>query len=301
MSIRRLGVAALAAVSLVAGASTVGASPSRPKVHPAAVVNRALRVLVTNDDGVAAPGIDRVVERLRALPNVSVTVIAPATNQSGTGDKTTTTPLTVTNATTASGYPARAVNGYPADTVLLGVLKLLPERPDLVVSGINLGQNIADAVDISGTVGAARAAARLGIPAFAVSQGLAGTMDYDLAARFTAFLVGISRQSLLDGTAPVELWNLNVPSCSTGSVRGLAIVPVGRAARITGYTSGAANTYTATVAQRNLFASDCTSTKTSFTDDIDAMNNGYASLTQLDIDGTADATGTKSALVALGG
>jgi 5'-nucleotidase len=288
MRFRRLVATVAASTSLVAGAVVGLGSSSGATPRAAVVAERPLRILVTNDDGVAAAGIDRLVERLRALPNVEVSVIAPATNQSGAGEKTTATALTVANTTTASGYPARSVNGFPADTVLVGVLALLPQRPDIVVSGINIGQNIGEAIDISGTVGAARAAGRLGIPSIAVSQGLGAAADFDLAARLTTYFVALARADLIAGRAPVELWNLNLPTCATGSVRGLALVPSGRAVRTTGYTTNTAGQYTAVRETRDLFSSNCTSTKTTFVDDVDAMMNGFASLTELDIDGTAD-------------
>ena len=269
--------------------------------RPAATATRPLRILVTNDDGVGAPGIDALVERLRQMSNTEVTVIAPATNQSGSGEKSTTTPLTVTNATTAHGYPARAVNGYPVDAVLLGVLKLLPARPDLVVSGINLGQNIGEFVDISGTVGAARASGASRHPGTRGEPGLRRHHRLRAGGAAHRVLGPDLTASLLSGHPPVELWNLNLPSCATGSVRGLAIVPLGRSSRVTGYSTTATGTYQATVEQRNPFASDCTSTKTALVDDIDAMSNGFISLTQLDIDGTADRDPASSALGAIAG
>jgi 5'/3'-nucleotidase len=76
-----------------------------------------LRVLVTNDDGVGAAGIDALVEALQTL-ELDITVVAPATEQSGQGGKVTDGPLTVTDTTTASGFPAKAVAGFPADTVI---------------------------------------------------------------------------------------------------------------------------------------------------------------------------------------
>jgi 5'-nucleotidase len=226
-----------------------------------------------------------VVEALRKLPNVQVTVIAPATNQSGTGDRFTTTPITTTRATTLSGYAATAVNGFPADTVFLGLRKLLKQRPHLVVSGINQGQNIGELASISGTVGAARAAARLGVPAVAVSQGLATPIDYQYAARLTANLVRLTRTLLLKKSPPT-LTNINVPTCPT--VRGARIVPLGLSTKITAYDQTAPNTFAPVVERRNIFTVNCASTKTRVVDDIDAFTNGFASVTKLDIDGTAD-------------
>ena len=105
-------------------------------------------MLVTNDDGVKAPGIDVLVEALRKLPNVRVTVVAPAENQSGDGRPATPDPasLTTSKTTTASGYPAVAVNGFPADTVLWALGGGVKQRPDLVVSGINSAENVGASV-----------------------------------------------------------------------------------------------------------------------------------------------------------
>jgi 5'-nucleotidase len=127
------------------------------------------RVLVGNDDGVGAAGLSELVKVLTADSSLEVSVFAPATNQSGTGDRFTTGPLSVMSAQTADGYPAVAVEGFPADGILFGLLQGLPRKPDLVITGINQGQNIGDLVNLSGTVGAALTAARLGVPAFAVS------------------------------------------------------------------------------------------------------------------------------------
>ena len=80
-----------------------------------------LRILVSNDDGFDALGIDAVVEALRALPGVTVTVVAPATNQSGTGEQITDGPLTATSEQTLSGYPATAVQGFPADSIIYAI------------------------------------------------------------------------------------------------------------------------------------------------------------------------------------
>ena len=154
-------------------------------VSPAASAKSApkpLTILVTNDDGYNAPGIDTVVQALRKLPRVTVKVVAPATNQSGTGSKTTAGTLTTMKVKTLSGYPAIAVQGYPADTIraALGQLHL---HPNLVVSGVNFGQNLGPVLDASGTVGAARAAAARGIPAVASSQGLGNPVAFPVTAQ----------------------------------------------------------------------------------------------------------------------
>ena len=272
-------------VIAVAGAATAS-TPTAIAASPAtSAPARALEVLVTNDDGVGAGGIDAVVEALRLVPNVNVTVVAPATNQSGTGDAYTTSPLTIAATTTASGYPATSVSGKPADTVFYAV-KQLGLRPDVVVSGVNFGQNIADFVTVSGTVGAARTAGRLGIPSIAVSAGLSGNVDFQTPASITAVFVMFFRSYyLLPQTgATAKIFNLNTPACATGSLRGLAFVPIGRAETVTGYQDLGGGSVQATTTARNILDADCTSTKTTFTDDLDAMNNGFASVTLMNPD-----------------
>ena len=123
-------------------------APCYTSTHP-----NPLEVLVSNDDGFDAAGIDAVVEALRVLPGVHVTVSAPATNQSGAGSKFTNGSVTETDVTTASGYPAWSVAGFPVDAVRYA-LRTRHLNPDLVVSGSNFGQNIGVAVPLSGTVGA---------------------------------------------------------------------------------------------------------------------------------------------------
>src|SRR3954464_9874399 len=154
----RIGAGGAVALLLLAGCGSSSSKASDSTSAPAGGATattavQPLKVLVTNDDGYAAVGIDAVVEGLRALPDTEVTVVAPLANQSGTGGKTTDGPLTVTDVKTASGYPAKAVDGFPADTIIWAIDQHgIDFTPDLVVSGINFGQNIGPAVDISGTV-----------------------------------------------------------------------------------------------------------------------------------------------------
>jgi len=235
----------------------------------AAGTTGTLTIMVTNDDGVTAPGIDAVVQGLRTLPHTEVTVVAPATNQSGTGGKTTTGTLTTAAATTASGYPATAVQGYPADTVIWAVSDHgLSFRPDLVVSGINFGQNIGPLAALSGTVGAAREAVTLGIPALAASQGVdnGASPDFAEAVPLVEHWVTQHRAALLDhasGAVPLQA-NLNVPTCTPHPVRG----PATTVMAATGDASA-----TTTV--------DCTSTSTAYTNDLEAFEIGFATLTPL--------------------
>ena len=161
-----------------------------------------LQILVTNDDGVGAPGINATVRALTALTDTKVTVVAPLTNQSGTGAKVTAGTLTVTNATTAR-VSGRAVAGYPADTIIWAIDDHgISQRPNLVVSGINFGQKNGPLATLSGTVGAAQTALARGIPAFAVSQGIDNgqSPNFSQGARYLVAWVQSHRKVLLTTT-----------------------------------------------------------------------------------------------------
>ena len=228
---------------------------------------RTIEILVTNDDGVDAAGIDAVVEGLRALPGVRVTVVAPATNQSGKGSSVTDGALTVTDGRTKSGFEAKAVAGTPADTIIWAIdQKGISFTPDLVISGINAGANMGPAVELSGTVGAARAAVQRGIPALAASQGpLTAPFDFPSGVKQVIEWFEANRAAIADGSMQrTTVSNLNIPTCPTGSPRGQKVAPL--ATTTDGYTS----------------APDCTSTATADSaDDIAAYLVGFAPLTQV--------------------
>ncbi len=171
--------------------------------------------------------------------------------------------MTATQQETTSGYQATAVDGFPADAVAYGLSQVLSEPPDLVVAGINQGQNLGPLAAISGTVGAAKAAAAAGIPALAASQGLADMPDYQSAAGLVVDWVTAKRDALIAGTAAADIVSLNVPTCPTGAVRGLKQMPLG-----------------ATAASLAI-PSDCTSTATTFADDGEAFAAGFATATEL--------------------
>ncbi len=259
MSRHRLAISLLATVTVVGLVATpVGAATSAKKKGVA-----PLRVLVTNDDGVGAPGIDALVEGLRTLPKVKITVVAPDKNNSGIGDKVSTTPVTATDATTISGYDAVAVNGTPADSVIYA-LDDLGLKPQVVVSGNNNGQNLSAAVDTSGTVGAAKTAARAGIPALAVSQGIGDPSDFPAGVKFAINWVKQHRKAIAKGKLAATVANLNVPTCVTGAVRGL-LEDLPAAPTLDNSVLGAEDV-------------NCTSTLQDFANDIEAFNNGFATL-----------------------
>ncbi len=271
---RIVAAVAVLTTTLVAGCSSSSeSSGSGASTSTTTATAEVLQILVVNDDGYSSDGLDTVVEALRKLPDVKITVSAPAENQSGTGAKTTPGGVTATRQQTKSGYAATSVNGFPADAVTYGLEQLLTEKPDLVVAGINQGQNLGPIASISGTVGAAKTAVAAGIPAFAASQGLGDGIEYATAAGYVVDWVTAHRAGLLDGTAAKVVVNLNVPTCPAGSVRGLKQEPLS--------TSG----------NGLVPATNCESTATEFTGDVEAFLAGFATATELD---AAGATVTSS-------
>lgn len=270
-----VGVGSAVLIGVLAGCSgSDGSNRSGSSSPSTTTAARELTILVTNDDGYSADGINTVVEALRKLPNVTITVVAPATNQSGTGSKTTPPPLHATQQTTKGGYPATAVEGFPADTITYALANVLPQHPDVVVSGINQGQNLGPIAAISGTVGAAKAAAAAGIPALAASQGLGDPLDYSSAAALVVDWVRARRDALAGGKAAKVVVNLNVPTCPTGKLRGLKQEPLSTTA--TGIAP----------------PPDCASTATVFSDDVEAFLAGFASVTELTPTGETVTTST---------
>lgn len=208
-------------ISFVPVLAAIGALAVLPAAAPAAKP-KPIKVLVSNDDGVKGEGINALVSALRKEKGVTITVVAPLTNQSGTGGKTTSGPLTATQTTLLSGFPATAVDGYPADSVNYALDNVLTgsKKPNLVMAGINFGANVGPFVPISGTVGAARAGAARGIPALASSQGAASPMGWPAGVKQTIAWFRENRSKLKKGT----VWNLNIPSCGKGKVRGMVKV-----------------------------------------------------------------------------
>jgi 5'-nucleotidase len=166
-------------------------------------------ILLTNDDGIHAPGIVAMYRELVKLGEVHV--IAPETVQSATGHGITiATPLLTSKVTVQEVYTGIAVDGRPADCVKLAIDQLLPRKPDLVVSGLNAGANTGINVIYSGTVAAAIEAAFLGLPSIAVSQVLVAeiTPDYARAAKFAMTAI---RQIVDAGLAGGQCVSVNLP------------------------------------------------------------------------------------------
>lgn len=176
-----------------------------------------LLILVVNDDGYFAPGLRLLAEALKPLGEV--VVAAPMQNQSGTGHSTTTGQfIRVRPIELSPGVRGHAIAARPATCVRLALESLLPRKPDLVVSGINRGTNLGIVTFYSGTVGAARGAALVGIPAVAVSMQGDAVEDYAATAAFVAHLVEELRTQ--DRVQPGLFLNVNAPA---GERRGVHI------------------------------------------------------------------------------
>jgi len=181
------------------------------------------QILLTNDDGIKSPGLWAAAEALSDLG--FITVAAPQEQSSGMGRSlpSTSDGIIQTKVIRVRGkdWTVHAVGGSPAQAVLHGILEIMPQPPDLVVSGINYGENVATGVTISGTVGAALEAASHGIPALAMSletdrelhQSYSTDIDFSAAAWFTAYF---ARQVLEKRFPPdVDLLKVDVPSDAT--------------------------------------------------------------------------------------
>ncbi len=252
--------------------TTTPATTNEPTTEAPTTVEvvEPVRILVTNDDGFDAPGIDAVVQYLLTLPNVEISVVAPATNQSGAGDKRTAgSDFVVNDVTTASGYAAKAVLGFPADSVLWALNGGLGFTPDLVISGSNSGQNYGPLVLISGTVGAAATAARNDVPAIAISQGF-GTAPQE--PYFPASVTVLSEYltdslaSYVGGDGPL-LVSINVPTCPDNELFETVVAPPALAEN--GRALGAPAICDGPLTTAPI-------------DDIDAFNAGHAVISTLD-------------------
>lgn len=183
-----------------------------------------MRILLTNDDGIHAPGIHALWHAFHGWAKVFV--VAPEGERSATGHGITVhKPLRVEKLQfTYPNFHGWAVTGTPTDCVKLAMEMLLDEPPDLVVSGINRGPNLATDVLYSGTVSAAIEGVIYGFPAIAVSVAGWNTSDYLLAANVTRYLC---EQLVEQGLTPDTLLNVNVPDIPNKEINGLKVTKLG--------------------------------------------------------------------------
>ena len=178
-----------------------------------------MRILLSNDDGYFAPGIEHLAAAL--APHAEITVVAPERDRSGASNSLTLDrPLTVRTA--PNGF--RFVNGTPTDCVHLAVTGLLDALPDMVISGINLGPNMGDDTIYSGTVAAATEGYLLGIPSIAISLASKAAAHFDTAAAVALDLLQRHRRRPLGGW----LLNVNVPDVPRRELAGYKITRLGR-------------------------------------------------------------------------
>ncbi len=191
-----------------------------------------MKVLLTNDDGIQATGLNVMRRALLDVPGVELAVIAPDSNRSATARSITTRePLWVDEIEFADGSVGYATDGTPVDCVRFAALGLVEFEPELIVSGINHGSNLGDDITYSGTVAAALEGIVLGVPAIAVSQQsnmreldfrLGREFDFDAAAAFVARIVEeLESVPMPEGT----LLNVN---CPAGEVQGARVCRLGR-------------------------------------------------------------------------
>lgn len=184
-----------------------------------------LHVLVTNDDGVTSPGIAALAEALTVIGRV--TVLAPNHNWSAAGhNKTMHKPLRAEPVRLSNGMPALASNGTPSDCVALALLGLAEGPVDVVVSGINAGPNLGDDITYSGTVAGAMEACIFGLPAIAVSLACyEGELEFRPAAVVAAAVAATVAET---GLAAGEFLNVNVPRRPLAELRGVEVTRLGR-------------------------------------------------------------------------
>lgn len=183
-----------------------------------------MRVLITNDDGVSSPGLAALVKAFDG--SAEVYVVAPEHERSATGHAITLhKPLRAhPSGIAGSAVKVWATNGTPADCVALGMLDLLGSRPDVVLSGINVGPNMGRDLTYSGTVSGAMEGAIFGVPSIAVSIGAFRDPIFTVAARFAADL---ARSIIRYGLPEDTLLNVNVPNLPGEQITGVAITRQG--------------------------------------------------------------------------
>lgn len=186
-------------------------------------MSKNLRILLSNDDGIHAPGL-KVLERIARELTDDVWVVAPEVEQSGAAHSVTLTrPLRLRK---LSSYRF-AVDGTPTDCMVLAILKLLKDRkPTLMLSGINHGANLGEDVTYSGTVAAAMEATLLGIPSIAFSQGTSSDapMRWGTAEHFAPALI---QKLLKQGWPKNVLMNINIPNLVKDAIQGVRVVRQG--------------------------------------------------------------------------
>ncbi|MCJ8143170.1 5'/3'-nucleotidase SurE [Ancylobacter sp. A5.8] len=240
-----------------------------------------MRILVTNDDGIHAPGLDACANIARALSD-DVWVVAPEFDQSGVSHSLSLSdPLRLRQVS----EKRFAVKGTPTDCVIMAVRHIMKDaKPDLVLSGVNRGQNVAEDVGYSGTVAGAMEGTVLGIPSIALSQAYGfetrSAPPYTVAEHFGP---GVVRELLDEGIPPGIVLNVNFPNRPIDEVKGVAITAQGRRdqdlIRIEPRADGRGNPYYWIAFEKRIF-------ETVNGSDLHALDEGRISVTPLRLDMT---------------
>jgi 5'-nucleotidase len=234
------------------------------------------RILITNDDGIGAPALLVLERELRELGRT--TVVAPDREMSAQSHSITLNrPLRFHPA----GSGRFAVDGTPADCVILACLRILKERPDLLISGINRGRNVGDAILYSGTIAGASEGVLQGIPSMAVSLEYSDRMDYASAAEITAVM---AHRILEDGLPPGVLLNVNVPFDWNG---GVVLTRQGEKAGKTVLVENMDPRGEEYFWLHEESHEELPETEADIPTDAEALADGYASVTPLQLDRTA--------------
>jgi 5'-nucleotidase len=234
------------------------------------------RILVGNDDGVRAPGLAAVAEALQAVGEV--TIVAPADNQSGKGHSITITePIFREDLTLPNGLKAIGLTATPASTINVALRNIVKPAPDLVVSGINFGYNLAYSAYLSGTVGGAREAVMHGVPAVAASLAEAGAPRGFAAA--AQQVLRVVRQVKDRGLPQHTFLNVNIPPVPAAGYKGYMVTT--QALTRGGEESFAEMTHpSGRTVYWNVYREGGTAAQGT---DIWAVQNGYVSITPMHV------------------
>ena len=177
-----------------------------------------MRILLTNDDGILAEGLISLYEELKN--DFDLSVVAPEMEMSAVGHAITlSNPLRVRRFKRNGTFFGYAVSGTPADCVKIAIQEILQQRPDMIISGINLGSNVGINLLYSGTVSAATEGAFLGIPSVAISLNTKNDPDFSFPAKFSRRMIKfVTQNSLKKGTA----LNVNIPALPNSQIKGIS-------------------------------------------------------------------------------
>ncbi len=246
------------------------------------------RILLTNDDGYAAAGIAALYEAL--CPCYDVTVIAPELEQSGVGHAFSyNNPLYYRQIPARFGIPGYIVSGTPSDCVKFGVVHIMESKPDIVVSGMNVGENSGISVFYSGTVAGAREGAFWQIPSVAFSLSESGSKflsEYtSIASDLLEKIIKVDKRYFAEQTHNRVFFNVNFPSCSPGKSKGIRVTRQSLAFYDDRYVSRKTDEGT----EQFWLTGEKRGVEESESYDSRALDSGYITITPLNCDATSHA------------